>query len=366
MGLNYGIYTESQLLQALRSADREASYEYTISDVNDHTIGNLDITDGVVTFDSTYAVMRTFRGSVHKSDLINLYSVDYRLVPWMCLKIGEDTVKWPLGKFLINPEEVNRGNYKTITVKGYDLGKIAEMYYEDRRIYAASGSVCTSAIGQLVGELYKNTNVIESTLRRNYANEWAVGENRLTIVNQMLAGCGYNPLWFDEYGVANATPYVLPELRGIDKMYVADETSVITDGVYRTTDIFNVPNKFVRWTESPESAYVVSTFVNDDPNSPYSTVNRGRVIVNRESVKDGIADQTMMNLYTKRSAVDTTMASEYLTFKTLNMPGHSYRDCLFVDIPQYGISGKFIETGWEMELIVGGLMSHKCSKVVTL
>lgn len=365
MNIAQGRYTEGQLLQALRSASRVVWYEYTVTDQHGKTIGTLDITDGRITFDSAYAVMRTLTGTVHKDDLINLYSVDYRVTPWMCLKMGDDTVKWPLGRFLINPSEQNTGNYKTFTILGYDQGKIAEMYYESSRVFARSGSVCTANVSALLSELYDNTVIEDSLDTRNYSNEWGIGENRLTIINQMLEGFGYDPLWFDEYGAAIVKKYILPELRQIDGFYVADELSVMTDGITRTTNAFEIPNMFIRWTEATNANYVMATYTNDDPDNPYSTVSRGRTIVNRESIRDGVATSKMLQELVKKAAVEATMSAEYLTFKTLNMPGHSYRDCLFVDIPQYDIKGKYIETAWEMDLSAGGLMTHRCSKVVT-
>ncbi|MBQ0141768.1 MAG: hypothetical protein KBT06_03035 [Prevotellaceae bacterium] len=364
--IEQGRYSEAQLLAALRSSARDVFYEYTLVDRQNKTIEKLDIIDGKITFDSSFPVMRTFTGTVHRVKGINLYSVDYRLVPWLCLNIGNDTVKWPLGKFLINPSENNMDGYKTYSIAGYDLGKIADMYYEDSRYFVETGTICTTNISELVSELYDYTDITPNILARNYANEWPIGSNRLDIINQMSEGIGYNPLWFNEVGCAMVKEYINPDIRPIDIVYSANEQSIITDGITRSTGMFEVPNKFVRWIENTDAPYVVSTYVNDSPSSPYSTVSRGRVIVDAESIDDGVADAEHIDDYVRQIAVERTMAAEYLTFTSLNMPGHNFKNCLLIDIPQYSIHGKYIEFAWEMDLSTNGLMMHRCNKVVEI
>jgi hypothetical protein len=49
-----------------------------------------------------------------------------------------------------------------------------------------------------------------------------------------------------------------------------------------TRDLYGIPN-VVEVVYSGDSGYVFSRIVNDDPNSPISTVNRGREIVYRDT-----------------------------------------------------------------------------------
>ena len=58
--------------------------------------------------------------------------------------------------------------------------------------------------------------------------------------------------------------------------------------------------------------------------------------------------------------------TEQLEFKTLNMPGHGFQECLFINIPVYDICGKYIEIEWEMDLVPGGQMTHVCERVVVV
>jgi hypothetical protein len=53
-------------------------------------------------------------------------------------------------------------------------------------------------------------------------------------------------------------------------------------------------------------------------------------------------------------------------FNSLNMPHHSYLDCIRIYNTTLGISEKFIETAWNIDTSLGGTMSHTCQKVVEL
>ena len=85
MNIDFPGYTTDAIVDALLSASRQVRYEYTISDSHDANLGNIEITDGHISFDSTAEVMRTMTGRVKKSDLLNLDTIDYRVTPWMCL-----------------------------------------------------------------------------------------------------------------------------------------------------------------------------------------------------------------------------------------------------------------------------------------
>ena len=110
---------------------------------------------------------------------------------------------------------------------------------------------------------------------------------------------------------------------------------------------------------------MIATYVNNDAGNPYSVINRGRVIVDSAAVDDIASNEDLQN-YVKRVAVGSMQSAGTLTFKTLNMPGHGYQNCLFINCEQYGIKGHFIETAWEMDLKPGGEMTHKCERVVVL
>lgn len=366
MSLAISGYSEEYLLKELRKPSRTVWYEYTIQDNHSKTIGTLSVDNASISFDSSSAVMRTLKGTARKNDLINIDTIDSRIVPWLCLLLSSgDVVKWPLGRFLIDVEENGSNGVNTVSFAGYDLGKIA---YDDAivsRLYVQTGTTYTSIVSQILGEIYNDVDITVSTATKNADQEWEVGKKKLEVVNDLLQAINYNKIHFDEFGKCIATPYKLPQLRSVELQYKSDDTSVILDGVNKTSDKFDIPNKFIRYVENVDASYYISVYENDSSESPYSTVNRGRVIVDCKAVSD-IATQADLDGYVRRCAMEALQRTDSISFTTLNMPGHGFRNCMYVNIPIYGIDDKYIESRWEMELKVGGRMRHICEKVVSI
>ena len=366
MNIDIPGYTREQILNALFSSAREVRFEYTISDSHDANLGNIEIQDGRISYDSASEVMRIFSGKVKKSDLLNLDTIDYRVTPWMCLMMpnGKEA-KWALGKFIIYPAMESNNDINMIDISGFDLGKVALDDKNVSRLFVDSSDLYTTALATLLNTIYTRTDITESESTKSFPQEWEIGTSKIQIANDLLKGINYNPLYFDEYGVAMCKPHEPIATREIDFSYFANEQSIIVDGLKFASDKYDIPNKWVRYTENPELPYLVSTYTNDDEDNPFSTVNRGRTIVDSGVVED-IASQNVLDSYVARIAAEAMMTTEQLEFTTLNMPGHGFQECLFVDVPVYGIQGKYIEIGWEMELVPGGQMSHVCERVVVV
>lgn len=359
-------YTKEQIKAALFSSARKVRYEYTITNATGEHLGFAEVENGVISYDSTQEIMRSFSGRIKKSDLINMDCIDYKLVPWMCLMMpnGKEA-KFPLGSFYIVPSLQSELNINMVNIVGYDMGKIFSDDKADTRVFVDSTDVYTSIIAQFIGRRYMNFDVEESEYTKSFPQEWDIGTSYLTIINDLLRGINYDPLHFDENGKAICREHVSVYERLIDFQYLADDMSIILDGITTSSDKFDTPNKWIRYTENVDAPYYISVVVNDDDKSPYSVQNRGRMIVDSAVVND-IASQQALDNYTNRIAAEAMQSTERIEFSTLNMPGHDYRECLYVKVPSYDIDGRYIEVAWEMELVSGGQMRHICEKVVRL
>lgn len=366
MNIDVQGYTREQILAALFSSARKVRYEYTIADSHGIELGLAEISDGEITYDSTSDVMRTFTGRMKKSDLLNMDTIDRRVTPWMCLMMpnGKEA-KWALGTFIIYPSAEASNDINMINISGYDLGKVALDDKNNTRTYVSSSELYTTVISTILDSIYSRTEIEVSEDTKSFPQEWEIGTTKMQIVNDLLRGINYNPLHFDEYGMAICDPHISSASREIGFQYLANEQSIILDGITFVSDKFDIPNKWIRYTENPEAPYLISTFVNDSPESPFSTVNRGRTIVDAEVVED-ISRQDTLDAYTARIAAEAMQSTEQIEFRTLNMPGHGYQECLWVDVPNYDIFGKYIETGWSMALVPGGEMTHICERVVVV
>lgn len=365
MNLTQGKYTHERVVQELLSSKREIHYEYAVLDNAGRYLGELSNCSGKISYDATSSIMRTFSGTAMKNEILDINLIDERIVPWLCVKIDGEMLKYPLGKFIISPSFFSDGPEKEVSIIGYDLGKVALDDKTETRVVKSEQNFYTIELQEMLSELYQMYTLETSTRKRTNASEWPPGTSKLSIINDILMSLNYYPLHFNEYGIPVGKPYIFPESQPIDMYYKADKKSIILPKSSVSTNRFDIPNKFVRFVENTDSEYMVSSYVNDNPNDMFSTVSRGRTIVDIESVSD-IASQEELDKYVRRCATASMAIVDELTFKTLNMPGHDFKNCLYVEIDDLGIREKMIETGWEMDLTIGGEMLHKCVKVVNI
>lgn len=365
MNLEVEGFTREQLEAALFSPTRKVRYEFTVADAKGKYLGNLNIKNAVVSYDSTASVMRTFKGTADITDYFDENSIDFQITPWMCLEITKGReAKWSLGVFLAITSVAFSNGIKTLEVNGYDLSKIA---YDDKisnRFYPALNSLYTANIGQMLGEIYQKVNVEDSSAAISYTQEWELGTSKLDIINGMCDQISYNHLYFDESGEAQIKKYIEPANREVGITYADGKTSVIIDDISSDNGNYIIPNKWVRYTENVNQQIMVGTYINNDADNPYSIVSRGRTIVDSKAVE---ADsQKDLDQIARKDAMEAMQTLEKVQFSTLNIPGHGFRECIFLNISAYGILGKYEEKAWEMNLTPGGKMSHICEKVVNL
>lgn len=359
-------YTHEQVDKMLRG-DRKVKYEYLVKNQYDQTIGSLTNASGSISFDSESEIMRTLSLTAKRSEILDINSVDERIAPYFCLLAPSGRwLKYPLGVFIINPSAELDNKSVYISAEGYDLGRIAlDLKLEHTATYL-QGAVYTSSIANRLGSIYKNYDIVADASLTNPTDiEYEMGKSEIETINAMLDAINYYPLYFDENGMAHAEPYVFPEDRRVQIQYSADNKSIIYDGVSQSTNIFEIPNKFIRYTDDADHEPLRSEVIVSDASIPSSTTRRGRIITDIESVDD-IATQISLDNYTRRAATNASQRTETLEFETVNMPGHGFKNCLQVRCEDMGIDGKYIEYAWEMDLTPGGKMSHQCYKVVTV
>lgn len=364
--VNYaqGIYSHQDVLKMLKS-NRIIRFEYVIRDRFNKTKGSLSTATGSISFDSHQAVMRTCSITARKSELLDINSVDDRIVPYFCILAPNNTwLKYPLGVFIVNPSSELNGQSEYITVVGYDLAEIANTSNLDHTILCQNGTPVTSHVLQRVSGLYTLYDVTtNANLKEPTDVEYEIGATELETINAMLESINYFPLYFDENGKAIAEPYIFPENMPVQLEYSADRDSIIFDGISRNTNLYTIPNKFVRYTDDADSPQLRSEYIVTDASIPSSTTARGRVITDIQSVSN-VASQATLDSMTRRAAIVGSQPIEELVFDTALMPGHGYKNSLHVRCKDAGIDGKYIEYGWDMDLSVGGVMTHKCYKAV--
>ncbi len=356
-------YTWDEVREML-SQSRTVSYGFDILDKNDRAIGEAHSPD--------CKIFNNIDANIQRSaslTLIEEKDIDFasdRLRPYMRLHTDKGPLIYPLGVFLMSsPTRRSVGGAINRIVECYDKIQILEDDRFDSRYTVAKNTAYTAAVASIISSAgIATSDIVASTLETSTAIEFAAGTSKLKACNDLLNAINYYPLYADSFGYIRSKPYELPTSRSIDAFYATNNTSIIQPGAQEELDIFNAPNKIVRYLENAELGYLYASITNDDPNSKLSTINRGRTIVDVAAVSD-IANQTSLDAYVSRIMAETKVYQK-ISFETLNMPNHEYSDCLYVENSELDVAGKYIETAWEMELSIGGKMKHLCRKAVSI
>lgn len=283
-------------------------------------------------------------------------------------KIPGKWIEFSLGIFLLSTptrRSVNGKIYRD--VEAYDGLVVLEENKINRRRSITIGQSYYDFVLSLFDELgIEKWNIEFSDKVAVTATEWEIGTDYLKIFNDVLATLNYTPLFVDEYGYYTSRLYRSPQEKSIDVEYLADEYSVIEDGMSEELDLFSIPNKFIRVLNDPERPPIISTVTNENPESPTSYQSRGnRWITDYAEVQD-IADQQALDEHTKRVAFESSQIFGKVSFTTALMPIHDYSNVIYLDNPVLSVNGKYAETSWKMPLDLKGKMIHEVRAVVNI
>jgi hypothetical protein len=310
--------------------------------------------------------------------------VDYmkdRLRAYALLLMPDDTwYQFPVGTFhMATGAATWSGKVGPTKVTAYDgLLVLNEDKVTSRYVLATGTNYRSNILTLLSSAGYTVRNIASSTLTLPAPLEWDPGTPKLEIVNDLLDAIGFRSLFFDAMGVPTAYDYQLPSEAPVVWTYLLDSKSVTLPGQDVTLDLFSIPNAWVAFVSEPDRPLIVSRYTNTDPNSILSTVSRGRTVVELLTSPDGLpkkkrkqtekahraATQAVLDKYVQRAAAEASQQYQYLEFDTGLMPFHGAADVLVVDYGEGPL--RWRETEWTMDLKAGGVMNHKCRRVVTL
>jgi len=362
-----GIYTASQVKASLHAANRELRFRYDLldgSNVFKRTLNN--VLYGHVENNSLANIKRTAKFSLLDDSTINFLSD--RIQPWTMLKMPDgDFISWPLGVFLLSSPR-RKANTVGSVIREVDAYDLLQILVDDKvtgRYTVTSGANYIGAVKALLDSASltsQNLTPTESILPTDL--DWDPGTSKLQIINDLLSAINYKSITIDEVGQAVAQPYILPSNRASDYTYVDDDQSVIFPEVEQSLDLFGIPNKWVRVVSEADQAAITSTYTNSNIDSPTSTVNRGRTIVDF-GTESGV-DQATLDAKVQRLAYEASQVYEDVTLETAIMPMHSDDDMLTLTFSALGISDKYSEISWGFDLKAGSRMKHGIRKVVSI
>ena len=354
----------SEEVKKILSGNRVISYGYELLDKNETSIGSVHAYECHISNNSDAKIQR-----VASMQIMETKDIDFvydRIRPYMQVEAKGEKLAYPLGIFLMaSPSRKAQGGAVGRTIDCYDKTQILDDDKFDTRYNITPGTAYTAAVSNIISSAgIEKIRITQSELELQTDIEFPMGTSKLDACNTLLNAINYVPIYADSYGYICTNPYILPEARAIEAFYATDKNSITCPGAQEEMDIFNVPNKIVRYLENAERELLISSATNDDPTSKLSTVSRGRTIVDIEAVSD-VPDQASLDAMVQRIMAEKKIYQKVI-IETLNMPNHGTNDCIYINNSEIDVAGKFIETAWDMDLRIGGKMRHLCKRAVSL
>ncbi|MCL2704093.1 MAG: hypothetical protein FWE91_10870 [Defluviitaleaceae bacterium] len=353
----------------MKRGTRKVSFRFELLNRNEMKIGEVECKSGRVSYGENRAVMRSavFELSAEWRQKIDFLSDKLR--PWFVLHMPKGgTVEWPLGVFLLSsPRYRIVGASKSLIIGAYDKTVILEEDRFTNRFYISRGSPYIGTVERILassGILFSKIAASNKVFADDA--EYPTGMKKRDVVNEILRQMNYTPIFADETGVLCSFSYIDPAERKVDLSYSSLTGSVLYPSFTENAEFTGRANIFTRVALNVNREEISSTYINSNPQNPLSTVRRGRNIVDYEQLNN-INDQETLDIFTKRSAIEKSIAGSRLHFKTPVMPGHGCFGTLFLNIPEVlDTPAKFVETAWEMDLRNGGMMTHEARRVIRL
>ena len=363
-----GVYAAQDVIDALtgRYGTRQLSFRYDRLDSSNRLLGSVDfVTKCIVNYDMLAKIKRT--ATIALLDRTGVNFLSDRIRPWIRLAMRDGGfVEWPQGVFLLStPKRILDANGITVTreVAAYDLLQALDDSKILVRTVATAGTLYTTALATFAAGF--SVNITPSASAIPTTLEWAPGTTYLAIVNELLGAINYESAFFDENGTFVARPYLSPAVRPAEYQYNTDAVSVLTGQANHVIDLFAIPNVFQLIVTEPDQSVITSTYTNANPNSPTSTVSRGRsipIIITNASAPD----QTTLDALAQRKAFEASQVFETIEFATVIMPMHSNADVVGLNVAGLGVADKFGEHSWSIDFSIGAQMTHSVRKVVNI
>lgn len=248
------------------------------------------------------------------------------------------TEKVPLGTYLIQtPSTAFDGKNHTISLDAYsplmelkdNVPPLGYSLLKTENIMERASDLCRENLRAPVVET-KSSTELYSNFVSNLDDTW------LTFISDLIANAKYS-FDLDELGRVLFAP--VQDVASLQPVWIFndDDISILYPDVTDKRDLYGIPN-VVEVVYSTDSGYLFSRIVNDDPNSPVSTVVRGREVIYRANNPGfaGEPTQDQIDEYAKQLLRNLSCLEHTIKFK------HGYcpvrvGDCVTINYSRAGI-----------------------------
>lgn len=300
-------------------------------------------------------------------------------VDWMTDEIqptliidGTETPVAVLMPSTVNPKEAN--GCETVELQAYDRCWRVRDTKVEGSLYLSAGTSYLDAVEQLltssgIATVMKTQS--DAVLAED-RQDWETGTSYLTVINDLLKEINYKQLWFNANGFAMLEPASTPTAENIRHVFTNQKANPnnrkeveairVLPHISRSTDVYQAPNVFLCiCSNADKDAAMTATAENKNPQSPLSTMRRGRRIVQVIRVNN-IESQAKLQEYANRLLYESMTTGEEISIETQLLPGFGVEDV--AGLRYDDVMGLCVEKAWSMTLGQGGTMTHELEKVV--
>ena len=250
----------------------------------------------------------------------------------------------PLGTFMTQtPSSSFNGKVKSVTMDAYSsLLELSDVQpplgFTVMKNQNIMDNVCDLTEENLRAPIVRISGV-EDILPMDFTAE--ADETWLDYISSLMAYSKYYYM-LDEMGrVLFAPSQSIGSLQPV-WTYDDDNSSILYPDIYDDFDLYGIPN-FVEVIYSGQDEVgnpltLYATAINDNPNSPVSTVSRGRKVVHRDTNPsiNGIPDQVYLNMYAEQLLDSLSSVQHTISYSHGYCPVR-YGDCVCLNYERAGI-----------------------------
>ena len=251
-----------------------------------------------------------------------------------------------------SPERSIEGTFTTQTLQCYSILKIAQDILLPRGWYAPIGISGGELIKDLLSVLPVDISISENSPGLKSAIVSESNENLLSMTDKILDSIDWR-LKLDGYGNISIEPYNKEPVAIFDAL----SNDVLEPSLSVTYDWYSIPNVY---RAVLENSYSIAR--DDDPNSPLSTVSRGREIWYEDSGVN-LQDKETLADYAERMLNQAQQAATTISYTRRFNPQVNVSDVVRLGYNAQKINGTYLVTSQSIELGYGAKTSEEVIKI---
>ena len=247
------------------------------------------------------------------------------------------------------------GRLETNTLQCYSILKIAQDVLLPRGWYApadANGASLIKSLLSVIGlpndmlHITENSNTLKTSI---IAEE---GENHLSMVDKILYAMNWR-MSLNGKGEITIEPITYDPV----VIFSSLDNDVIETSLSVTYDWYNCPNVYRAVVDD-----ISAVAIDDSPDSPYSTVNRGREIW-YEDINCYLNENESLSDYARRKLKESQRVSYILSYIRRFDPSVRVDDVVTINYPEQKIFGNYLVTDQTIQLTHGGETTEEAMKI---